>query len=355
MSCTLRMASGVSIMAHSRVLSGARAEGFADAHDVGAAARLRQQDGIRRRRHRRIQVGLAPGRVERVDADDQLARTIAARLDRRADLVARDDLGVGRDGVLQIEDQRIGGNGLGLLQRAGVGARHVEHAAARDGSAWVRSSVVSAQTRQRPCRLPARRTPSRLARPARSATVAQRCQKHRNPNRGYRRCRDRRRRHRRQRRRLFSEHGCRIPWPPHRADRDATPSYREASTARSAGGIRQQFSTPENIAMSQVTLAMFRQLKAIFGRRGGRRLPRAGLPDHGDRRRARRCCAKNVALQQSMGADIALLDAAEIARRFPWLATDGVAAAGFGRTGRRLVRSHEPRHAVPQGRARPTA
>ncbi len=43
--------------------------------------------------------------------------------------------------------------------------------------------------------------------------------------------------------------------------------------------------------------------------------------------------AKNVALQQSMGADIALLEAAEIARRFPWLATDGVAAAGFGRTG----------------------
>ena len=43
--------------------------------------------------------------------------------------------------------------------------------------------------------------------------------------------------------------------------------------------------------------------------------------------------AENVALQQSMGADIALLDAAEIARRFPWLATDGVAAGGFGRTG----------------------
>src|SRR5262249_33792594 len=31
----------------------------------------------------------------------------------------------------QIEDQRIGGDGLGLLQRPGIGARHVEHAAAR--------------------------------------------------------------------------------------------------------------------------------------------------------------------------------------------------------------------------------
>src|SRR5262245_7531689 len=42
-------------------------------------------------------------------------------------------------------------------------------------------------------------------------------------------------------------------------------SFREASTARSAGGLRQQFSTPENIAMSQVTLGMFRRLRTIFG------------------------------------------------------------------------------------------
>lgn len=110
------------------------------------------------------------------------------------------------------------------------------------------------------------------------------------------------------------------------------PGYREASTARSAGGIRQQFSTPENIAMSQVTLGMFRQLKAIFGPEADVAFREQGylimVPQDGPA-----LLAENVALQQSMGADIALLDVAEIGRRFPWLTTDGVATAGFGQTG----------------------
>jgi FAD-dependent oxidoreductase domain-containing protein 1 len=110
------------------------------------------------------------------------------------------------------------------------------------------------------------------------------------------------------------------------------PGYREASTARSAGGIRQQFSTPENIAMSQFTLGMFRRLRAIFGadadvafREQGYLITATpeGLP----------LLADNVALQTSMGADIALLDATDLAGRFPWLSIDGLTAAGFGRTG----------------------
>ena len=36
------------------------------------------------------------------------------------------------------------------------------------------------------------------------------------------------------------------------------PSHRYSATARSAGGVRQQFSTPENIALSQFTLDIIR-------------------------------------------------------------------------------------------------
>ena len=54
------------------------------------------------------------------------------------------------------------------------------------------------------------------------------------------------------------------PNPPRRVvivERD--PAYREASTPRSAGGVRQQFSTPENIAMSQATLTLITELTSI--------------------------------------------------------------------------------------------
>jgi glycine/D-amino acid oxidase-like deaminating enzyme len=110
------------------------------------------------------------------------------------------------------------------------------------------------------------------------------------------------------------------------------PGYREASTARSAGGIRQQFSTPENIAMSQFTLGMFRRLRTIFGAEADVAFREQGYlimakPE------GQPLLAENVALQQSMGADIALLDAAHLTRGLPWLSVDGVAAAGFGRSG----------------------
>jgi FAD-dependent oxidoreductase domain-containing protein 1 len=110
------------------------------------------------------------------------------------------------------------------------------------------------------------------------------------------------------------------------------PSYRDGSTSRSAGGLRQQFSTPENIAMSQFTLGMFRRLRSTFGadadmafREQGYLILASGASEA--------VLAENVKLQQSMGADIARFEPAEIEARFPWLSTEGVAAGGFGQSG----------------------
>lgn len=110
------------------------------------------------------------------------------------------------------------------------------------------------------------------------------------------------------------------------------PTYREASTARSAGGIRQQFSTPENIALSQFTLGLFRNLKAIFGADADVAFHEQGYLITASAE-GQSLLADNVALQMSLGADIALLDPGGLTRTFPWLSAEGIAAAGWGRTG----------------------
>ena len=110
------------------------------------------------------------------------------------------------------------------------------------------------------------------------------------------------------------------------------PSYGASSTARSAGGVRQQFSTPENIRMSLMTLDLIRNLTAEFG----------GDADVGFREQGylilatpagRDVLASNVALQRKEGADIALLEPLALAQRFPWLDATGLAAGAFGQSG----------------------
>jgi len=110
------------------------------------------------------------------------------------------------------------------------------------------------------------------------------------------------------------------------------PGFAQASTARSAGGLRQQFSTPENIALSLVTLSLLRRLKTTFGAEADVAFREQGYlimasPE------ALPVLADNVALQQSMQADIELLETSALTRHFPWLASDGIAGAGFGRSG----------------------
>lgn len=109
-------------------------------------------------------------------------------------------------------------------------------------------------------------------------------------------------------------------------------TFAESSTARSAGGIRQQFSTPENIALSQVLLATLRNLKETFGANAD-----VGFKEQGYLILASESGVPilrgNNAIQQEAGTDIRLLDPDQMAQRFPWLNLDGLALGSFGATG----------------------
>jgi FAD-dependent oxidoreductase domain-containing protein 1 len=110
------------------------------------------------------------------------------------------------------------------------------------------------------------------------------------------------------------------------------PSYERASTPRSAGGVRQQFSTPENIAMGMFGAAFIKSAAEHLSTDGERAdIPfveqgylflatEAGLP----------ILKGNHEMQRAAGAEIALLDPESLAQRFPWLSTHGIAGGALG-------------------------
>ena len=117
------------------------------------------------------------------------------------------------------------------------------------------------------------------------------------------------------------------------------PQFAHAATTLSMASIRQQFSIPENIRLSQFTLKLFRRLKeevgddADIGFREGGYLILAGedgLP----------ILKSNHEAQIAEGADIVLEDADQLTRRFPWLSTEGISAGAYGRTGEGWFDAH---------------
>jgi FAD-dependent oxidoreductase domain-containing protein 1 len=110
------------------------------------------------------------------------------------------------------------------------------------------------------------------------------------------------------------------------------PTYANSCTARSAGGIRQQFSTPENIALSRFGLKLIRDLKPEFGpdadvsfREQGYLLLASleGMP----------VLRANHGVQIAEGADNIILDPGDLTIRFPWIVSDGLGGGCFGLTG----------------------
>lgn len=110
------------------------------------------------------------------------------------------------------------------------------------------------------------------------------------------------------------------------------PSYEFASTPRSAGGIRQQFSLPENVLMSQYGLGFYRRFAATMATDG--HVPDVGLRQGGYLFLATDDGAADLrashATQTGLGAPVELLDRDALARRFPSLNLDGIALGTFG-------------------------
>lgn len=113
------------------------------------------------------------------------------------------------------------------------------------------------------------------------------------------------------------------------------PSYVAASSTLSASSIRQQFSTPVNIALSRYGFAFLREAGERLA--VGDERPDLGLQERGYLYLATAAGAATLravnAVQRGCGADVALFETAALARRFPWLATDDIALASLGLAG----------------------
>ena len=117
------------------------------------------------------------------------------------------------------------------------------------------------------------------------------------------------------------------------------PQFAHAATTLSCASIRQQFSIPENIRLSQFTLKLFRRLKEEFGtdadigfREGGYLILAGenGLP----------ILKANHDVQVAEGADIVLEDFEALTRRFAWLSAEGITAGAYGRSGEGWFDAH---------------
>jgi glycine/D-amino acid oxidase-like deaminating enzyme len=113
------------------------------------------------------------------------------------------------------------------------------------------------------------------------------------------------------------------------------PTYEQASSALSAASIRQQFSTPVNIRVSQASIAFLRNAAvelAVDDVTPKIMLREAGylyLAAPGGAAELRQAHA----VQKACGADIALMDPAELEKRFGWLTTSDLSLGSLGLRG----------------------
>ena len=117
------------------------------------------------------------------------------------------------------------------------------------------------------------------------------------------------------------------------------PSYQLCATGRSVASIRQQFSTPENIRLSQFGWRYFSDIKAEYGPEADVGLIERGyeIMASGEGEAVLRA---NVRLQLGLGADVELLSPDALKARFPWLVVDDLSGTGWGRSGEGWLDPH---------------
>ncbi len=123
------------------------------------------------------------------------------------------------------------------------------------------------------------------------------------------------------------------------------PSYQYCSTTRSLASIRQQFSTPVNIHLSQFGVEFLRTAKDRLGadvdlsfREAGYLLLASG--------QGKAILERNARVQTQQGADVCLLGPAELQARFPWLTTSDLAAGCLGLSGEGWFDAHSLLYAL---------
>ena len=112
-------------------------------------------------------------------------------------------------------------------------------------------------------------------------------------------------------------------------------TYEKCATARSAASIRHQFSTPDNIRMSQFGTQFIRHIDEHLSVNG--EAPNVGFHEGGylflASSAGRAILESNHRVQRSLDVDVALLGPAQLQERFPWMTTDDLSAGSLGLSG----------------------
>jgi glycine/D-amino acid oxidase-like deaminating enzyme len=119
-------------------------------------------------------------------------------------------------------------------------------------------------------------------------------------------------------------------------------SYARSATALSSSSIRQQFSNPVNVQLSQFGTAFIREFSVHVSVDG--EAPEIAFRENGYLFLAssggRAVLERNHAVQKSLSVDVVLLSPDALVERFPWVNPEGIELASLGQSGEGWFDSH---------------